>query len=93
MLFELSGYLFSGGFLDWVSGVVWKFGACLASEGPAGPRTPFALLFSGFAEAVGVVLEVDAGVAEEGLLWRVFEDVDERCVGEWPFFEAVFGAV
>lgn len=38
------------------------------------------------------MLEVDAWVAEEGVLGAVFEDVDESGVGEWPGVEACFVA-
>lgn len=89
-LVEGGGDFVEGGFFDAVFGVAREIGSGLAGDGPAGPGAPFALLASRFAEAVGVVLEVDARVSEEDVGRGVAEDVEERGVGEWVLFKDVF---
>lgn len=74
-------------------GIGWKVGASLAGDCPAGPGSPFALLAAGLAEAVGVVLEVDARVADEGVAWCVFYYIEERQVGERVLGEDGFVAM
>lgn len=68
-------------------GVALKVGAGFAGEGPAGPGSPFSLFESRFAEAVGVVLEVDARVSQKNFGGRILENVDQRLIGKRPGFE------
>ena len=68
-------------------GVALKVGAGFAGEGPAGPGSPFSLFESRFAEAVGVVLEVDARVSQKNFAGRILENIDERLIGKRPGFE------
>lgn len=68
-------------------GVALKVGAGFAGEGPAGPGSPFSLFESRFAEAVGVVLEVDARVSQKNFGGRILENIDERLIGKRPGFE------
>ena len=42
------------------------------------------MLEPGLSESVGVMLEVNAWIADEGFLGRVLQDVDESLVGERP---------
>ena len=84
VLIELCGDLIDGGFFDVVLGVAGKFRAGFAGWGPTGPGAPFTLLEPGLSESVGVMLEVNAWIADEGFLGRVLQDVDESLVGERP---------
>jgi len=59
-----------------VIGVALKVRTRFAGKSPAGPGSPFSLFDSRFAEAVGVVLEVDARVSEENFGGRILENVD-----------------
>jgi hypothetical protein len=53
-------------------------------EGPAGPRTPAALIAAGSVHSVGVVLEMHAGVAEKHIRRRVRDEPRQRRVGQRP---------
>ncbi len=81
------------GFLDLVPRVSRKFGKGCAGEGPAGPGAPFALKAPRLAETIGVVLEMDARVSEEGSRRGVLEEFDESGVGERPGFQGGFAAL
>ena len=56
-----------GGQLDSMFRVSGKIGKGFAGKGPAGPRSPLALLFARRAETVGVVLKVHLGIPEEAV--------------------------
>lgn len=60
---------------DFVLVVGWEIGSGLAGKGPAGPGAPFALFDARFAKAIGVVLEVDAGVPFEDAVGDIRECV------------------
>lgn len=83
-LFEDKGL---GGFDHCVSGVAGEVGAEVADEGPAGPGAPASLVTAGLSEAAGVVLEVNAGIADEDVGRGVGEEPGHGGVGHGPFGE------
>jgi len=84
---ELAFDCVEGGQLDLVFRVSGKIGKDFARKGPAGPRTPFALLFPRRTETVGVVLKMDRGISEEAVAWSFGENADEGLVGKGPGFQ------
>ena len=84
---ELAFDRVEGGQLDLVFRVPGKIGKGFARKGPAGPRTPFALLFPRRTEAVGVVLKMDRGISEEAFAWSFGENADEGLVRKGPGFQ------
>ena len=90
---ELAFDRVEGGQLDLVFRVPGKIGKGFARKGPAGPRTPFALLFPRRTEAVGVVLKMDRGISEEAVAWSFSENADESLVGKGPGFQDGLRAV
>ena len=77
---ELAFDRVEGGQLDFVFWVPGKIGKGFARKGPAGPRTPFALLFPRRTEAVGVVLKMNRGISKEAVAWSLSENADESLV-------------
>ena len=89
---ELAFDRVEGGQLDFVFRVPGKIGKGFARKGPAGPRTPFALLFPRRTEAVGVVLKMNRGISKEAVAWSFSENADESLVGKGPGFQDGFRA-
>lgn len=73
-----------GDAVAWVGG---EFGPQRAGEGPAGPGTPRALVAPRGVHAVGVVLEMDAGIAEKNVRRRVAQQPDHCAVRQRPGVE------
>ena len=89
---ELAFDRVEGGQLDFVFRVPGKIGKGFAGKGPAGPRTPFALLFPRRTEAVGVVLKMNRGISKEAVAWSFSENAGESLVGKGPGFQDGFRA-
>src|SRR5690606_38154319 len=68
------------------------FGTQAAGEGPAGPGAPFTLVAARFAEAVGVVLKVNARIADEDRARRVRHEPRHGGVGQGPGLQHGFVA-
>ena len=92
MSVELAFDRVEGGQLDLVFRVPGKIWKGFARKGPAGPRTPFALLFPRRTEAVGVVLKMNRGISKEAVAWSLSENADESLVGKGPGFQDGFRA-
>ena len=89
---ELAFDRVEGGQLDFVFRVPGKIWKGFTRKGPAGPRTPFALLFPRRTEAVGVVLKMNRGISKEAVAWSLSENADESLVGKGPGFQDGFRA-
>ena len=92
MSVELAFDRVEGGQLDLVFRVPGKIWKGFARKGPAGPRTPFALLFPRRTEAVGVVLKMNRGISKEAVARSLSENADESLVGKGPGFQDGFRA-
>ena len=92
VVLEGFGDLIESGFYDVVLRISGPGGVGFFGEGPTGPGSGFALLAAGFFEAICVVLEMDARIADEHVSRCVTHEPHHRGVGQGEFVENGFFA-
>jgi len=81
------GDLIESGLHDVVLGIAGPCGVSFFGQSPAGPGASFALLEAGFLEAIGVVLKMDAWIANKHVLGRMGHEPMHSRIGEGEFDE------